>query len=85
MTQGFLSTYLTPFLNSFYTHLDASINTVETSFNHYAAMVDFPAFCLVYAIVLIWLLRRLNRRPIFRPQNRELVGTCASKQIGKHE
>lgn len=35
--------------------------------------MDFPAFCLVYAVLLVWLLRRLNREAIFRPRNKELV------------
>jgi hypothetical protein len=35
--------------------------------------VDFPAFCLIYALLLIWILRRMNRQAIFRPKNWELV------------
>jgi hypothetical protein len=63
-------------VQQFHTHLDAGIRSAETYFNDFAANVDFPAFCLVYAIVLIWILRRINRQPVFRPKNKELVSTA---------
>lgn len=53
--------------------LDCAIKSAETAFNHYIEYVDFPAFCLLYALLLVYLLRRLNREAIFRPQNWELV------------
>jgi hypothetical protein len=51
-------------------HLDCAIRSAEECFNHYIEYVDFPAFCIVYAFLLIWLLRRFNRGAIFRPQNK---------------
>ena len=65
--------YLLPYLTWARTHLDCLIRSAEEKFNHYIQYVDFPAFCLIYVIFLIWLLRKLNRPAIFRPKNKELV------------
>ena len=66
-------------------HLDCTIKTVETKFNEFAASIDFTAFCIIYVFVLIWALRKFNRKGIFRPKNKELVGNNLPMQIGKRE
>lgn len=61
-----------------HTHLDTYIKTAELHFNSFTANIDFTAFCVIYAIILIWILRRFNRNPIFKPQNKELISTSES-------
>lgn len=74
MTTYDLRETITPYLLAAREHLDCSIKWTENHFNSFASQIDFPAFCLIYAIILIWFLRRINRRGIFRPKNWELVG-----------
>lgn len=63
--------------------MDCAIRSSEAAFNHYIDYVDFPAFCLIYAFLLLWLLGRLNREAIFRPKNKELIPwkTALKKRI----
>ena len=56
--------------------MEQTIQVVEARFNEFAAGIDFPTFCLIYSIVLIWVLIRINRREMFRPKNWELIGTA---------
>jgi len=69
--------YNSTIIQEIHTTLDTSIKTAEAHLNSFTAEIDFTAFCIVYAIVLIWILRRLNRNPIFRPKNKELIGKVA--------
>lgn len=62
-----------PYINIGREHLDCAIRSAETAFNHYIEYVDFPLFCFIYALALLWLLRRCNREAIFRPKNKELI------------
>ena len=55
--------------------LEKGIQVVEARFNEFAAGIDFATFCLIYSIVLILVLIRINRREMFRPKNWELIGT----------
>lgn len=76
---------LRPYLNQCRECLDAGIKTSEEIFNHYIEYVDFPLFCVIYSIFMLWLLRKLNRPTSFRPQNQELVSKINTIQAGKNQ
>jgi hypothetical protein len=50
--------------------VDPVIVHAATTFNNFASQVDFTAFCIIYSILLIFLLKKLNQEAIFRPKNR---------------
>ena len=52
-------------------HFDWAIVAAEREFNSFAAQIDFTAFCVVYTIVLVWVLRKCNKpEATFRPRNK---------------
>lgn len=55
-------------------YFDSAIRGFESHFNQAMESVHFPLFCLIYSIVLIWLLRKFNEEAIFRPTNKEVMG-----------
>ena len=65
--------------------LDAGLRSTESHFNRLTANIDFAAFCLIYAVILIWMLRRANRVRAFRPKNKELVSTQSPTQVSGTE
>ncbi len=68
-------------VHEIHTHLDTYIKTAEVCFNSFTANIDFTAFCVIYALIFIWILRKLNRNPIFKPQNKELVSKIESIKV----
>ena len=73
MTTYDIREQIAPLLLTARSHLNCTIRWAEEHFNSFASQVDFPAFCFIYFIILIWILRKVNRRGIFRPKNKELV------------
>jgi hypothetical protein len=76
---------LRPYFNQGREYLDAGIKVSEQMFNHYIEYVDFPLFCVLYSLFMLWLLRKLNRPTSFRPQNQELVSNFVTIQHGKKQ
>ncbi len=37
--------------------------------------MDFPLFCVIYSLFMLWFLKKLNRPAIFRPKNKEIIST----------
>jgi len=76
---------LTPLIRVVRDFIDPVILQAMTTFNDFTAQVDFTAFCIIYTVVLLWVLKKLNQGAIFRPKNKELVGKYRFIQAGKYK
>lgn len=72
-----------PILSKLTATIHLYVEASESAFNEFAANIDFTAFCFFYSIILIWFIRKVTQRKIFRPKNKELVGNNLSIQIGR--